>query len=782
MAEDVSKTIAFLAAYSEELVQLDKHTLEALLKSHRAKHVKEWKAAQNFWCRKVSTLLPQHRQELEDWEFILCNMSNLEPLAFLPRLQRCFQRVDSFLTQRAQAIKKLACQNLETALERKHMLQFPMSTFTRKFLERYKDKLSTEQMEAVSMWEENLCTLSAVDREAMIAKRVEAFARVQAFFAKFAAEIVELQKQNFRDVVMTNQAHVHAEWSQAKNFFVRHYGFLAQEEKDLLEDWEFILCNMSTLEPVAFLPRLQRCFQHVETFVSESAEALKKVAAKTIETALRCPQMAQFPLSTFTRIFLERYKDKLSTEQMEAVSMWEENLCTLSAVDREAMIAKRVEAFARVQAFFAKFAAEIVELQKQNFRDVVMTNQAHVHAEWNQAKNFFVRHYGFLAQEEKDLLEDWEFILCNMSTLEPVAFLPRLQRCFQHVETFVSESAEALKKVAAKTIETALRCPQMAQFPLSTFTRIFLERYKDKLSTDQMEAVSMWEENLCTLSAVDREAMIAKRVEAFAHMQAFFAKFAAEIVELQKQALRDVVNSQQANAYAEWKQAKNFFARHYGCLAQEEKDLLEDWEFILCNMCRLESVAFLPRLQRCFQRVETFVSEQSDKLKLSKQIALVDTFQSTEMQTIPMCCFCAVFLKRYLDRLSAAQMVEVKKWEGDFCVTETELVNKFLEMLQRREADLKTLVATSVQQLFSGHRKKTDADLRFGYDFVRRSWSQLSLAEQQRVRQALEPFVHEVEQMPVKSAHEPKLFVGRDGVGKSAATSKAAEKFTTIVW
>ena len=247
MAEDVSKTIAFLAAYSEELVQLDKHTLEALLKSHRAKHVKEWKAAQNFWRRKVSTLLPQHRQELEDWEFVLCNMSNLEPLAFLPRLQRCFQRVDSFLTERAEAIKKLACQNLKTALERKHMLQFPMSTFTRKFLERYKDKLSTEQMEAVSMWEENLRTLSAVDREAMIAKRVEAFAYVQEFLAKFAAEIVELQKQTLRDVVNSNQAKKHVDWQHAKDFFRRDFVFLTQEEQDLLEDWEFVLCNMSTL-------------------------------------------------------------------------------------------------------------------------------------------------------------------------------------------------------------------------------------------------------------------------------------------------------------------------------------------------------------------------------------------------------------------------------------------------------------------------------------------------------------------------------------------------------
>ena len=81
MAEDVCKTVAFLAAYSDELAQLNKHTLEALLKSNRAKQVKEWNAAKTFWYRKLSTLLPEHREELDDWEFILCNMSNLEPAA-----------------------------------------------------------------------------------------------------------------------------------------------------------------------------------------------------------------------------------------------------------------------------------------------------------------------------------------------------------------------------------------------------------------------------------------------------------------------------------------------------------------------------------------------------------------------------------------------------------------------------------------------------------------------------------------------------------------------------
>ena len=84
--------------------------------------------------------------------------------------------------------------------------------------------------------------------------------QLQEFLAKFAPEIVSLQMQNLRGVVMSNQAHNHAEWMQAQKFFIRHYGFLAVEEKDLLEDWEITLCNMSSLESVAFLPRLTRSF------------------------------------------------------------------------------------------------------------------------------------------------------------------------------------------------------------------------------------------------------------------------------------------------------------------------------------------------------------------------------------------------------------------------------------------------------------------------------------------------------------------------------------------
>ena len=42
-------------------------------------------------------------------------MFNLEPAAFLPWLQRCSQRVDSFVTEHDEAVTKIAAENSGTA-------------------------------------------------------------------------------------------------------------------------------------------------------------------------------------------------------------------------------------------------------------------------------------------------------------------------------------------------------------------------------------------------------------------------------------------------------------------------------------------------------------------------------------------------------------------------------------------------------------------------------------------------------------------------------------------
>ena len=105
MADAFDKTVAFLAAYSQELVQMKKPTLTALLNSKRRSQVPEWERARNFCRRKLSSLEPAQQQILEDWEFVLCDKSTLEAAPFLAGLQRCFCRVEAFLTETAEAIR-----------------------------------------------------------------------------------------------------------------------------------------------------------------------------------------------------------------------------------------------------------------------------------------------------------------------------------------------------------------------------------------------------------------------------------------------------------------------------------------------------------------------------------------------------------------------------------------------------------------------------------------------------------------------------------------------------
>jgi hypothetical protein len=60
MADGVRKTVAFLATYVEELVRLQKPGLEAVLKSNRAKQVKEWKAKKKCLVTTLSGVGDNH--------------------------------------------------------------------------------------------------------------------------------------------------------------------------------------------------------------------------------------------------------------------------------------------------------------------------------------------------------------------------------------------------------------------------------------------------------------------------------------------------------------------------------------------------------------------------------------------------------------------------------------------------------------------------------------------------------------------------------------------------
>ena len=197
MADGVRKTVAFLATYVEELMRLQKPTLEAVLKSNRAKQVKEWKAAQNFWERKRQTLTVEQQNLFEDWEFVLCNMSTLETVAFLPRLQRCFQRVESFFTEQGEALQKVGARNIQLALKSQDKSQCPMSSFAQVFLERYLESCTAEQKESIAVWEARFCQIGAEAQQRARRTCALAFARLQVFFPSLQIKLSSCKRRHW---------------------------------------------------------------------------------------------------------------------------------------------------------------------------------------------------------------------------------------------------------------------------------------------------------------------------------------------------------------------------------------------------------------------------------------------------------------------------------------------------------------------------------------------------------------------------------------------------------
>lgn len=107
-----------------------------------------------------------------------------------------------------------------------------------------------------------------------------------------------------------------------------------------------------------------------------------------MQGVLRSRQLKDDPTAVFLVLLLERYSERLTEEQTECILQWEAELCQISPEAQQQATRSRAQAFVRLQHFLAQFVDEIVQLQRQNLRDVVMSNTANTHAAWNDTQEF----------------------------------------------------------------------------------------------------------------------------------------------------------------------------------------------------------------------------------------------------------------------------------------------------------------------------------------------------------------------------------------------------------
>ena len=108
---------------------------------------------------------------------------------------------------------------------------------------------------------------------------------------------------------------------------------------------------MSTLLPVALLPRLQRCLDRCEVFVNQNSDTIKHLHGKTLQAVLRGKHLKENCMAVFTSVFLQRFRRMFTEEQEDLVVQWEAELCEENADTVASAAARRANAFAAVEHF-----------------------------------------------------------------------------------------------------------------------------------------------------------------------------------------------------------------------------------------------------------------------------------------------------------------------------------------------------------------------------------------------------------------------------------------------
>ena len=148
---------------------------------------------------------------------------------------------------------------------------------------------------------------------------------------------------------MSSQAHSHAAWMQAQHFFMRDARLLNVEEKDLLDDWEVVLCDLSALDVEEFRVRMERCLGRSHSFLMQHTETIKQLGAESLQGVLRSRDLKHDPMVVFILLLLERYSESLTERQRGSILLWEAELCQISAEAEQEATRTRSQAVVRLQ-------------------------------------------------------------------------------------------------------------------------------------------------------------------------------------------------------------------------------------------------------------------------------------------------------------------------------------------------------------------------------------------------------------------------------------------------
>ena len=224
-------------------------------------------------------------------------------------------------------------------------------------------------------------------------------------------ELAALRKQSLKAVFDVNAAAKDPDLTFGKNFMSRYFSQLSKQQKDVLAEWETMLCEPA--DDQAVQPALQRQLNKLLELLERRFDvfaALRKPSFKAIFEAHAAKIDKEIK---FGQNFTSRCFPQLSQQQQGVLAEWEAMLCEPAADQRLAVQPALQRQLDKLLELLERRFDEFAALRKPSFKAIFEAHAAKIDNEIKFGKNFMSRYFSQLSKQQQDVLAEWEIMLCE---------------------------------------------------------------------------------------------------------------------------------------------------------------------------------------------------------------------------------------------------------------------------------------------------------------------------------------------------------------------------------
>ena len=367
-------------------------------------------------------------------------------------------------------------------------------------------------------------------------------------------------------------------------------------------------------------------------------------------------------------------------------------------------------------------------------------------------QNFFKRKKASMTDEQQKVVDEWEEIICA----DGAGLCPAIEADFARLLTILENRQDDLRQMQKRSLEACFNSSLSNTDKDLSFCRNFLRRKKTSMTDEQQKVVDEWEEIICADGAGLCPAIDAD----FARLLTILETREDDLRQMRKTSLEACFGTRVSNADNDLGFGRNFFRRQKDRLTDEQRKVLEDWSSKICSHEHVDDG---------FRRFLATLHARAQELSALRKCDVKGIFSSHICKKDSELKFCQNFWRRSAEKLSPEQKEQVEDLKAGILWPHAQddraalrpavvrMLDKFENILARREAEFRGFGAASVYGLFTGHAKKSDSEVRFCYDFVSRVFPKLEDSEQQRLRIKLDGLLLKSCSVPVKSSYQAKL-------------------------